>query len=78
MTCREEVLKAAHLLTRRSTDGSFSPQDVVAELRRRGSRYAGATIKTHVVSRMCVNAPANHASCSDELERVGPARYRLR
>jgi hypothetical protein len=53
-------------------------QDVINELRRHGSRYADSTIRTHVTSRMCADAPANHATTYADLQRVGQDRYTLR
>jgi hypothetical protein len=52
MTARDEILAALPAAEARSADGLSSPQDVVDELRRRGSTYAESTIKTHIVSRM--------------------------
>jgi hypothetical protein len=78
VTCREEVLKAATFLSRRSGCGTFALADLMAEMQRRGTNFAESTIRTHVTSRMCINAPANHASRSDDLERVGRGFYRLR
>jgi hypothetical protein len=49
----------------------FAPQDVVDELRRRGSRLAASTIRTYVVSIMCIDAPDNHAVSCPDLHRVG-------
>ena len=78
MTARDQILAALPDIEARSVNGSFSPQDVVAELRRRGSTYAESTIRTHVVSRMCADAPDNHARTYDDLERVADGRYRRR
>jgi hypothetical protein len=78
MTARDEILAALPGIEARTADGSFSPQDVVDELRRRGTSLAEATIRTHVVSRMCANAPDNHARTYDDLERVSGGRYRRR
>jgi hypothetical protein len=78
MTARDEILAALSSIEARSADGSFSPQDVRDELRRRGSTYAESTIRTHVVSRMCANAPNNHARTYDDLERASDGRYRRR
>ncbi|MFF5078373.1 hypothetical protein ACFY36_15085 [Actinoplanes sp. NPDC000266] len=78
MTARDEILAALPAVEARSANGLFSPQDVVDELRRRGSTYAESTIKTHIVSRMCATAPDNHARTYDDLERVSDARYRSR
>jgi hypothetical protein len=78
MTARDEVLAAASALASRSADGSFTVQEVVEFLRREGSRFTELTIRTHVTSRMCSNAPDNHASVYDDLVRVDRGRYVLR
>ena len=43
----------------------------------RPSGYAESTIRTHVTSRMCGNAPDNHAVTYDDLVRIDAGRYRL-
>lgn len=78
MTCRDEILKAAEFLARNSGDGTFSPADVVHRMQSLGTEFTESTIRTHVVSRMCHEAPENHASRYDDLERVERGRYRLR
>jgi hypothetical protein len=77
MSCREEVLAAARTLSTRSEDGSFTPADVIRVMQQRGTRYAKSTIRTHVVSRMCVDAPEHHGVVYADLQRIGPGRYRL-
>jgi hypothetical protein len=78
MTTRDEILAALPSVEARSADDTFSPQDVIDELRRRGSAYAESTIRTHVVSRMCANAADHHARVYDDLVRVSEGRYRRR
>jgi hypothetical protein len=78
MTARDEILAALPALCARTADGTFTPQDVIDELRQRGSRYAPSTIRTHVVSRMCANASDHHARTYDDLERLTDGRYRRR
>lgn len=73
MTARDEILQALEVL-----GDTFSPDDVVREMRRRGSSYAESTIRTHVVSRMCSNASDNHAKTYDDFERVADGVYRRR
>ncbi len=77
MTCRDEVLDAARALASRSSDGTFTVAQVVAEMRRRGSRYLESTIRTHVISRMCANAPDHHAVVYQDLVRTHWGTYRL-
>lgn len=77
-TCREEILEAFDLLARRHGRRPFSPAEVVAEVLARGSEHRESTIRTHIVSSMCVNAPPNHAIRYPDLERVGHGQYRKR
>ncbi|MDQ3708515.1 MAG: hypothetical protein M3387_04265 [Actinomycetota bacterium] len=78
MTARDEVLSAAKGLAVVSRDGTFTVADVVQELRHRGSKYKESTIRTHVTSKMCSNAPDHHGTVYDDLERLDRARYRLK
>ena len=78
MTAQDEVLKAVRRLETRSPDGSFTPVEVIEEMRRAGTRYAESTIRTHVPSRMCGDAPDNHGTTYDDLERLEHGRYRIR
>ena len=75
-TCRDEILDAAQFFLQRN-DGTFTPAEMVAEMRSRGSNYAESTIRTHVTSVMCKDAPVNHLTSYDDLDRVGFAQYRL-
>jgi hypothetical protein len=77
-TCRSEVLAAIRAIIGRKGNQPFAPDDVLREMRARGTSYAESTIRTHVVSRMCSNAPDHHAPTYDDLIRVGPGLYRLK
>jgi hypothetical protein len=77
MTCRDEVLAAARRLAAANPDGCFTIDDVVQAMARVGTRYPASTIRTHVSSRMCVNAPAHHATRYPDLVRDSHGRYRL-
>jgi len=78
MTARDEILAVLPELRARLGRDTFSPEDVVAALRSRGTTLADSTIRTHVVSRMCANSPDNHARVYDDFERVGRGVYRPR
>lgn len=77
-SAREEILTAARTLADRSPDGSFTLMQIITSLRRAGSRYAESTIRTHVTSRMCADAPDHHGTTYDDFERLGGGRYRFR
>lgn len=76
MTCREEILTAARRINDRSDGPEFTIQEIINEMRRSGSRYPDSTIRTHITSLMCVNAPRHHAVAYDDLVRVDRGRYR--
>jgi sirohydrochlorin ferrochelatase len=75
VTVRAEILAVVPLVL--APDGTFTVEDVLRELRARGSRYKESTIRTHVTSRMCGNAPDHHAVTYDDFARVSHGRYRL-
>jgi hypothetical protein len=77
-TAREEILLAVSDVLRRSGGIVFNIGDVVVEMRRRGSRYAESTIRTHITSRMCANASDHHARVFDDFERLDRGHYQLR
>lgn len=47
-------------------------------MRHNGTPYTDSTIRTHIVSKMCMDAPDHHAVVYQDLERVGRGLYRLR
>lgn len=72
-----QVLAAAREITQSKGRNELAPEEVVHFLRRRGSPYAESTIRTHIVSRCCKNAPENHAVRYEYFERVGHGLYRI-
>jgi len=78
MTCRDQVRETFRNLAHSTGRDTFSPSEVVAAMRRDGTPYADSTIRTHIVSRMCTDAPDHHAVVYQDLERIGRGLYRLR
>jgi hypothetical protein len=76
VTVRQEVLEVARDLTARGLV-PFSPQQVIDELRRRGTSYQESSIRTHVVDFMCIDAPTKHGVSYPDLRRVGRGQYVL-
>lgn len=72
MGAREDILA----VIRRLGQETFSVADVLAEMA--PSSYAESTIRTHITSRMCADAPDNHGATYADLERVARGRYRVR
>lgn len=78
MTCRAEVLAAFERLERRHGRREFDLVDVVQEVLARTSAYEESTIRTHITSRMCAEAPAHHGTVYADLERAARGRHRWR
>ena len=72
MSTAESIYAVMPLLEVNSEDGTFTPAEVVAALPHLNKR----TVRTHVTSRCCVNAPANHNHRPLYLKRVGRGRYK--
>jgi Ca2+-binding EF-hand superfamily protein len=77
MTCREEILRCVRQMADQNGKGEFTVQEVVDWMRAAGSSFAESTIRTHVTSRMCGNAPDNHAVTYSDFVRVRHGVYRL-
>lgn len=75
-TCREAVIDAFERLERRNHRKDFDLTEVLNEVLAVTKQYKESTIRTHISSRMCVQAPLNHATKFDDLDRVDVGRYR--
>ena len=76
-TCRDEILEAIRSILSRSGRDSFELDEVVREMAGRGTSYSENTIRTHVGSSMCSNAPDHHAVVHQDLVRIDRGVYRL-
>ena len=75
---RGEILAAIEALTSRSGTSEVSLQQVVDEMRHRGSGYAESTVRTMVSSHMCAQVHGPNIGTFDDLDRVGRGEYRMR
>ena len=66
MAIHEEVLAAARRIGRDRKDWTFRPDEIVRAL----PHLNAGTIRTHVTSRCCVNAPSNHPHKWDYFTRL--------
>ena len=73
MAIHHEVLRAAHRLCRERRAWTFTPQEVVRAL----PDLNPSSVRTHIVSRCCVNAPKNHPHKWDYFERVRRGVYEI-
>lgn len=78
MTCRDEILAAARVLSKQHTEATFSMQDIITVMRERKTGHLDTTIRRHVSTLMCANATGPEAGKYKDLERVSRGRYRLK
>jgi len=74
MSIHEEVLAAARRLCSSRESWTFTPSEIVNALPHLNER----SVRTHVVSRCCANAPSHHAHRWPYFERLQRGVYRIR
>lgn len=73
-TIQEEILRCVRRLCRERGQWTFRTEEVVLAL----PHLNASSVRTHVGSRCCVNAPKNHPHKWDYFRRVGRGLYELR
>ncbi len=73
MAIHDEVLRAAGRLCRERRGWTFTPAEVVRAL----PDLNESSVRTHIVSRCCVNAPKNHPHKWDYFRRVQRGVYEI-
>ena len=73
MHVHDEVLNAANRIGGNRGDWTFTPDEVVKALPDRNQH----TVRTHIGSRCCVNAPVNHPHKWDYFRRLERGRYEV-
>jgi predicted RNase H-like HicB family nuclease len=73
MHVHDEVLAAANQIASERVDWTFAPYEVVQALPILNEN----SVRTHIVSRCCVNAPKNHLHKWDYFRRVGHGKYQV-
>ena len=74
MAIHEEILAAARRLCLARRTWRFAPAEIVRALPHLDER----SVRTHIVSRCCANAPAHHARRRPYFERVSRGLYEIR
>lgn len=77
-TCRDAVLDSFARLERRHGREDFALGEVVSDTLADDGAFTEATIRTHITSRMCADAPDHHGTVYADLERGARGRYRRR
>jgi hypothetical protein len=69
----EEVLRTARRLCRERRGWTFTPEEVVRSL----PHLNASSVRTHIVSRCCIDAPKNHPHKWDYFRRVRRGVYEI-
>jgi hypothetical protein len=77
MSCRDEILDCVRRITTEKGCDEFTIEEVLHGMRTCGTKYCDSTIRTHITSRLCVDAPKHHAVRYPDLERTARGTYRL-
>ena len=73
MAIHEEVLAAANRIASQRKDWTFTPEEIIKAL----PNLNEYSVRTDIVSRCCVDAPAHHMSRYGYFRRVGRGRYEV-
>ncbi|MCG5252455.1 hypothetical protein P4U99_26675 [Brevibacillus agri] len=74
---RDEILAAVREIVKQKGNNEFEVGEVVKYMLSKNLNLNVSTIRTHITSRCCVNAAANHAVTYNDYERIGRGIYRL-
>ena len=78
MTCRDEILACANRIVQQKGINEFSLKEIIDCMEAVGTKYKESTMRTHVTSRMCANAPKHHATKFNDFERTSHGIYKLK
>lgn len=74
---RDEILATVRHIVKRKGRNEFEIGEVVEHMLNQNPNLNASTIRTHITSRCCVNANANHAVTYNDYERIHRGVYRL-
>lgn len=76
-TCREQILIAVQHIITAKNQNEFTISEILQYLKEQNSPYKESTIRTHISSRMCSNAPKYHAITYNDFTHIKPSVYAL-
>ena len=77
MTCRDEIHAAVRQIIKANGKNEFTIIEVIHHMSANGTRFSESTIRTHITSRLCANAPNNHGVTYNDFERINKGIYKL-
>lgn len=77
-SCRDELLEVIKEIVRKKNVNEFTVAEAIEAMKNNNTVYSESTIKTHITSRCCANAPKHHGTTYDDYERVVKGVYRMK
>ncbi|MGD6993981.1 DUF7669 domain-containing protein [Sutcliffiella horikoshii] len=76
-SCREEILSTVKEILNEKGKDDFTIIEVLEAMNRNNTTYSEYTIRTHISSRCCSNAPNHHKIVFHDYYRIERGKYRL-
>ena len=76
-SCRDELLKVVKEVVSKKDKNEFTVIEIVNAMKEHGTVYKESTIRTHITSKCCVNAPAHHTERFPDYERIEHGLYKV-
>lgn len=77
-SCRDELLEVVTKLVKENSVNEFTVAEVIDAMKKNNTVYSESTIRTHITSRCCENAPKHHKTTYDDYVRVDNGIYRIK
>jgi hypothetical protein len=76
-TCREELLLETRSIVKAKGINRFTILEAIENMKRKNTTYKESTIRTHITSKCCRNAPKHHAVTYNDYEALGNGEYKV-
>jgi hypothetical protein len=76
-SCRDELLSTIRNIVKLKGINEFTLKEAVVRMLENKTVYKESTIRTHIVSKCCINSNRNHTVVFNDYERVGVGTYKL-
>lgn len=77
LSCRDEILVCARTIINRKAVNEFTVKEIVEEMVKNNTSYKDSTIRTHITSRCCINAPSHHGTVYNDFDRIRIGVYKI-
>lgn len=76
-TARDEILSVVKNITKEREEKQFRLSEVLVYMKSNKTSFKESTIRTHITSKCCSNAPNHHGMVFNDYERIGRGLYRV-